>query len=90
MTDAEVVVQNEISIVQIEDADVAVIDRETISIVSEQVQGPAGVDGVDGGGLAAVEDDREPRLGGDLELNGFRVFGSVENNGLTIDGGLIG
>lgn len=45
MSDAEVIVQNQISVVEVEDGDDIVIEREIISIVSEGIQGPPGASG---------------------------------------------
>ena len=42
MNDAEVIVRNEYAIIEIEDAELVVIDREIISIISEGIQGPPG------------------------------------------------
>jgi hypothetical protein len=45
MSDAEVIVRQDLSIVEIGDRDVAVVDREVVSIVSEGIQGPPGASG---------------------------------------------
>lgn len=45
MNDAQVIVRQETSIVEIGDRDVAVVDREVISVVSEGIQGPPGASG---------------------------------------------
>lgn len=45
MSEAVIIVRNEYSIVETEDADIAVFDREKISVVSEQVQGISGTSG---------------------------------------------
>lgn len=42
-----------------------------------------------GSGIAAIEEDENPTLGGDLELNGFAIKGELENENLILDGGLI-
>lgn len=54
MNDAQVVVRPEYSLVEVAGGEVVVIDRETISIVSEGVQGPAGVPGPTGNSLPTI------------------------------------
>jgi len=51
--------------------------------------GIQGERGVDGSGLAAVEDDPNPTLGGDLEMNGYQIVGTLEKEGFVLDRGLI-
>lgn len=46
MSDALIETREEFSLIQIEDADVIVFERETIEILSEGIQGPAGADGL--------------------------------------------
>lgn len=59
--------------------------QERIEVVTEGIQGPPGV----GGGLAAVADDPAPALGGDLTLGVHNIVGTLENNTLILDGGLL-
>lgn len=42
-----------------------------------------------GGGLAALEDDAAPQLGGDLSLGEFNIIGQLENTDFILDGGLL-
>lgn len=66
------------------------VERPQVRILTRGIQGPAGRDGVDGGGLAALVDDMSPQLGGDLEMNGHQILGLFESDECVIDGGLIG
>lgn len=45
--------------------------------------------GVAPSGIARVQDDPAPKLGGDLDLNAKKILGSLEGVGLILDGGLI-
>lgn len=68
------------------------VERPRISIIEVAKQGPAGPPGPQGpagSGLAALQDDPNPTLGGNLNLNGFQIIGQVDDTGLIIDGGLV-
>lgn len=79
--------------------EIIIAERERVSILSEGIQGPAGPPGAQGpqgppgedgdGGLMAVEDDPAPTLGGDLDLNGFQVRGTINNDEFVLDCGLL-
>lgn len=60
-----------------------------LSIGSQGVRGPAGATGATGGGLERVQDDPNPHLGGNLDMNGFQFLGQAESDDFYIDGGLI-
>ena len=40
-------------------------------------------------GLAEVEDDTSPSLGGDLTLGSYNIIGTLENPTFILDGGLL-
>lgn len=67
------------------------VERPRISIIEVAKQGPQGPPGPPGpaGGLTALQDDPNPTLGGDLNLNGFQIIGQVDDTGFIVDGGLI-
>jgi hypothetical protein len=56
--------------------------------VGTETQWLAGLQGT-GGGLASVQADPNPTLGGNLQLNNFELVGQLESNGLILDGGLL-
>lgn len=45
---------------------------------------------INGGGSYGLAADPSPTLGGDLQLNGHVVVGSLETESLILDGGLVG
>lgn len=55
MNDSEVVIQLEQSIVEIRGTDLAIVDREIVSIVSEGIQGPPGPPGASGAGFVHTQ-----------------------------------
>lgn len=66
------------------------VERPRISIIEIGKQGPQGPPGPPGGGgITALQDDSNPVLGGDLNLNGFQIIGQVDETGFIVDGGLI-
>jgi len=60
-----------------------------VEIVQVAMQGDPGPPGAAGSGLANVEDDTSPSLGGNLVLNSHVIVGTLETNLLILDGGLI-
>lgn len=42
-----------------------------------------------GGGMDQLSDDLTPELGGDLELAGYDVIGTLDNSTFILDGGLL-
>lgn len=59
-----------------------------VAVAQQGLQGPPGPQGP-AGGLTAVEDDFNPTLGGNLNLNGFQIIGQIDDTGFIIDGGLV-
>ena len=54
MNDALIETREEFSLIQIDDADILVVEQERIEILSEGIQGPAGPPGASGNSLPAI------------------------------------
>jgi hypothetical protein len=80
VTTLEIINGDETTVLEIE-------GESTIDILEIAEQGLPGADG--GEGLAAVEDDPAPTLGGDLNLGAFNIIGQLENEAFILDGGLL-
>lgn len=79
MNDAEVIVRNEYAIIEIEDTELVVIDREVISIISEGIQGPTGSPGV---GSAFIHQQPSPEVEWIINHNlGVKPMVEVRNAG---------
>ena len=69
-----------------------IVRKPMVTLIAGAKQGPAGPPGPQGpagGGLTALQDDPNPTLGGDLNLNGFQIVGQVDITGFILDGGLV-
>lgn len=85
--ESELRIVEETSILKVEDTELLVTGEKRVEILGIGVQGARGVDG---GGLDALVSDPNPRLGGDLDLNGYAIEGQLENASFVMDGGLLG
>ncbi len=69
-------------------ADPVIVELLEVGIIGPQgLQGLQGEPGASGGSLIT---DPNPTLGADLQLNGFVVIGTLENQTFILDGGLLG
>lgn len=63
---------------------VVTIVQSPSEIVVVSTSGAAGTSGLD-----SVSEDLSPELGGDLTLGSYNIVGTLENNTLILDGGLL-
>jgi len=93
-TNSTIVVEDEIQII-VDEVNVRLLQSvdssKILAVVTAGPQGPQGIQGIQGpaGGLASIEEDSAPNLGGDLMLGGYNLVGQLENPDLILDGGLL-
>lgn len=76
----------------ISDTTTLVIPSDSVNILSVGTQGPPGIQGpqgIPGSGIASLQDDPNPTLGGDLITDGYQFVGQIETEDFILDGGLL-